>query len=338
MKKTALVTGASGQDGAYLCDFLLKKNYKVIAADRRSSRDTSWRFKFLNIDNKLIKEELDLCEINTIISLFKKYHFDEVYNLAAQSFVKSSFDVPLITSDVNALGVLRLLETIRHFSKKTKFYQASTSEMFGNANKTFQNEKTPFDPQSPYAVSKVFAHNIVNNYRVSYKLYACCGILFNHESPLRGEEFVTRKIVKHAVEVKKGIRKKIILGNIYAKRDWGYAKDYVEAMWLMLQQKKAEDYVICTGKNTTIKEFVNMVFKTLKIKYNWFKIKNKEIAIEKKTKKILVDVNKINFRPSEVNYLKGSFKKAQKNIGWKPNTSLNQLIEIMVSAELKNYK
>ena len=292
MKKIALVTGASGQDGSYLCEFLLKKNYKVIAGDRRSARNTDWRFHFLKIENKIIKEEIDLCDLGSIIRLFKKYKFDEVYNLAAQSFVKSSFDTPMSTSDVNAIGVLRLLETIRHFSKKTKFYQASTSEMFGNINKKIQDETTLFYPRSPYAVSKVFAHHIVKNYRDSHSLFACCGILFNHESPLRGQEFVTRKIVKQSTEVFLGLRKSITLGNIYSKRDWGYAKDYVEAMWLMLQQTKPDDYVIATERNTSIKEFVNKVFKLLKLDIAWKGSGNKEIAVLKKNNQTVVKIDK----------------------------------------------
>lgn len=337
MKKIALVTGASGQDGAYLCEFLLKKKYKVIAADRRSARNTNWRFQFLNIEKKITKEEIDLSDLGSIVSLFKKYRFDEVYNLAAQSFVKSSYNCPMSTSDINAMGVLRLLETIRYYSKKTKFYQASTSEMFGNINKNIQNEVTFFYPRSPYAVSKVFAHHMVKNYRDSYGLFACCGILFNHESPLRGEEFVTKKIIKQATEVFLGLRKKIILGNIYSRRDWGYAKDYVEAMWLMLQQKKPDDFVIATEKNTSIKEFVNKVFKLLNLDIVWKGKGVNEIAVLKKNKQTVVKIDKKFFRPAEVDFLKGSYKKAKKKFGWAPKTSLDEMIKIMLKAELNNH-
>jgi GDPmannose 4,6-dehydratase len=336
-KKIALVTGASGQDGAYLCDFLLKKKYEVVAADRRSSRDNSWRHQYLNIDKKVIKEDFDLLEFNSILKLFKKYKFNEVYNLAAQSFVKSSFEIPLVTSDINSLGVLRILDIIKNYSPKTKLYQASTSEMYGNINSTVQDENTPFNPRSPYAVSKVFAHHIVSNYREAYGLYACSGILFNHESPLRGEEFVTKKIIKNAVEIMRKKRKHLLLGNIYSKRDWGYAKDYVEAMWMMLQQKKPRDYVIATGKNYTIKQFVNYTFKLLGVKIVWRGKGEKEIGINKSNKKILIKINKELFRPSEVNHLKGSFKKSKKILGWKPKTSLKDLIKIMVDAELMNF-
>ena len=336
-KKIALVTGASGQDGAYLCEFLLKKKYKVIAADRRSARNTNWRFQFLNIEKNIIKEEIDLSDLGSIVKLFKEYKFDEVYNLAAQSFVKSSFNSPMSTSDINSMGVLRLLETIRYFSKKTKFYQASTSEMFGNINKKLQDETTLFYPRSPYAVSKVFAHHMVKNYRDSYGLFACSGILFNHESPLRGEEFVTRKIIKQATEVSLGLRKNILLGNIYSKRDWGFAKDYVEAMWLMLQQKKPDDYVIATEKNTSIKEFVNKVFKLLNLDIVWKGKGVNEIALLKKNKQTVVKIDKKFFRPAEVDFLKGSYKKAKKKLGWAPQTSLDEMIKIMLKAELNNY-
>ena len=336
-KKIALVTGASGQDGAYLCDFLLKKKYEVVAADRRSSRDNSWRHQYLNIDKKVIKEDFDLLEFNSILKLFKKYKFNEVYNLAAQSFVKSSFETPLVTSDINSLGVLRILDIIKNYSPKTKLYQASTSEMYGNINSTIQDERTPFCPRSPYAVSKVFAHHIVSNYREAYNLYACSGILFNHESPLRGEEFVTKKIIKNAVEIVHGKRKHLLLGNIYSKRDWGYAKDYVEAMWMMLQQKKPIDLVIATGKNYTIKQFVNYTFKLLGVEIVWRGKGVNEIGINKFNKKILIKISKSFFRPSDVNNLKGSFKKSQKLIGWKPKTHLKDLIKIMLNAELNNY-
>jgi GDPmannose 4,6-dehydratase len=337
MKKIALVTGASGQDGAYLCEFLLKKKYKVIAADRRSSRDNSWRFKKLNIDHKIIKEDFDLLEFNSILRLFKKYKFNEVYNLGAQSFVKSSFDIPLITSNINGLGVLRIIDIIKNYSRKTKFYQASTSEMYGNANSKEQNENTPFSPRSPYGVSKLFAHHIVKNYRESYNLFACSGILFNHESPLRGDEFVTKKIIKNAIEIKLKKRKYMVLGNLYAKRDWGYSKDYVEAMWLMLQQKKPDDYVISTEKNFSIKEFVIFTFKYLGINIIWRGKGLNEKGINKENNKVIVKISKNYFRPAEVNFLKGSSKKARQILRWKPKTSIHKLVKIMIDVELKNY-
>ena len=236
-KKIALITGASGQDGSYLCDFLLKKNYKVIAGDRRSSRNDNWRHNFLNITNKVIYEDFDLTDIDSIYRLLKKYKFNEIYNLAAQSFVKTSFTTPISTSEVTALGTLRILEMIRCLLPKCKFYQASSSEMYGKTKSRSQNENTNFYPRSPYAISKVFAHYATKNYR-SLIIFLLLWHSFNHESPLRGEEFVTRKIVKNLCEIKNGKRKYLELGNLYAKRDWGYAKDYVEAMWKMLQKKR----------------------------------------------------------------------------------------------------
>ena len=237
-KKIALITGASGQDGSYLSEFLLKKNYKVVAGDRRSSRNDNWRHNFLNITNKVTYEDFDLTDIDSIYRLLSKYKFDEIYNLAAQSFVKTSFTTPISTSEVTALGTLRILEMIRCLLPNCKFYQASSSEMYGKTTSKSQNENTSFNPRSPYAISKVFAHYATKNYRESHNIFACSGILFNHESPLRGEEFVTRKIVKNLCEIKIKKRKYLELGNLYAKRDWGYAKDYVEAMWKMLQKKK----------------------------------------------------------------------------------------------------
>ena len=260
-KKIALITGVSGQDGSYLAELLLKKNYKVIGADRRSARSDMWRLKRLNIHNKITIEEMELSEVYEISRLLKKYKFDEIYNLAAQSFVKSSFSSPINTSNTTGLGVLRMLEAIREISPKTKFYQASSSEMFGDVLEKKQSETTPFNPRSPYGVSKLFGHFITKNYRESYNIFAVSGILFNHESPLRGEEFVTRKITKGLIKILQGDLKYLELGNLYSKRDWGYAKEYVVAMWKMLQQKKPQDYVISTGEAYTIKQFINEAIK-----------------------------------------------------------------------------
>ena len=268
-KKIALITGICGQDGAYLAELLLKKNYKVIGADRRSSRNNYWRLKKLKILDKIIIEDFELTEITNIFNLFKKYNFDEVYNLAAQSFVKASFSTPINTADVNSLGVLRILEVIRSQNKKIKFFQASTSEMIGNSINKSQNESAKFDPQSPYGASKVFAHQIVKNYRDAYGLHACSAISFNHESPLRGEEFVTKKIIKNLAEIKKKNISSFEIGNLYAKRDWGYAKDYVEAFWKMLQLKNPDDFVIATGKSYTIKHFLDLSLKKLNFRYKW---------------------------------------------------------------------
>ena len=334
-KKIALITGASGQDGSYLCEFLLKKNYKVIAGDRRSSRNDNWRHNFLNITNKVIYEDFDLTDIDSIYRLLNRYKFNEIYNLAAQSFVKTSFTTPISTSEVTALGALRILEMIRCLLPKCKFYQASSSEMYGKTKSISQNENTNFYPRSPYAISKVFAHYATKNYRESHNIFACSGILFNHESPLRGEEFVTRKIVKNLCEIKIGKRKYLELGNLNAKRDWGYAKDYVEAMWKILQKKRADDYVIATNKAYSIRYFVNQCCKYLKIKLKWAGKGIFEKGIDTNTNKIIIKINPKYFRPAEVSYLKGNYSKAKRELKWRPKTNISKLIKIMIDEELK---
>ena len=336
-KKLALITGVSGQDGAYLAQLLLKKNYRVVGADRRSGRSDMWRLKRLGIDKKIIHEEIELSELYDINRLLKKYKFDEIYNLAAQSFVKSSFNSPISTSNITAIGVIRILETIREINPKIKFYQASSSEMFGEVLEKRQNEKTPFNPRSPYAVAKLYGHYITKNYRESYNLFAVSGILFNHESPLRGEEFVTRKITKGLVSIINGSLKYLELGNIYSKRDWGYAKEYVEAIWKMLQNKKPKDYVISTGETHTIKEFVNEAIKILKIDAKWIGKGLNEKLVDRKSKKIIIKINPKYFRPAEVNLLVGDSNKAKKDLGWKANTKFKKLVDIMVNEELDNY-
>ena len=338
MKKTALITGISGQDGAYLANFLIKKNYKVIGTDRRSARSDNWRLKRLKIDKKIIYEEMELGEIYEIERIIKKYSFSEIYNLAAQSFVATSFKSPLNTSNITGLGTLRILETIRNINPKIKFYQASSSEMFGDVLNKFQNEKTPLNPQSPYAVSKVFSHYITKNYRKSYNMFAVSGILFNHESPLRGEEFVTRKIVRGLVKIIKNDLKVLEVGNINAKRDWGYAKEYVEAMWKMLQQKKPDDYVISTGNSYTIKEFINLTTKYLNLETKWVGKGIKEKLLNKKNNKTLIKINPKYFRPAEVNFLNGDCSKAKKELKWRPKTDLKKLVKIMVDDEINYYK
>lgn len=336
MKKIAIITGASGQDGSYLCEFLLKKKYRVIAADRRSSRSNNWRHKFLNIDDKLTYQDFDLTDNESIVRLIKKYRPHEFYNLAAQSFVSSSFHTPVSTSETTAIGVLKILEAIREYSGKTKFYQASSSEMYGkNYNRT-QNEKTNFYPMSPYAVAKVYGHYITQNYREAYNLFACSGILFNHESPLRGEEFVTRKITKQLCEIYKNKRRIMYLGNIQAKRDWGYAKDYVVGMWKMLQNKTPNDYVLATNKTYSVKQFIEFVCHELKIEIVWKKNKGSFIAFNKLNNKIIIKSNyKADLRPSEVNYLRGDYSKAKKTLKWKPNTNIKKLVKLMVREDLK---
>ena len=336
MVKTALITGISGQDGAYLAKLLLEKKYKVIGTDRRSARSVNWRLNRLGIENKIIHEEMELGEIYEIQRVFKKYKFDEVYNLAAQSFVATSFSSPINTANITGLGSLRILETIRTLNPKIKFYQASSSEMFGDVINKFQNEETPFNPQSPYAISKLFSHYLTKNYRDSYNLYAVSGILFNHESPLRGEEFVTRKIIKGLINILHNKIPFLELGNLYAKRDWGYAKEYVEAMWLMLQQKKPEDFVISTGKTYSIKEFINHATNYLNMDTKWVGKGLNEKLINKKDSKIIIKINKKFFRPAEVNFLKGNYKKALIKLGWQPKTNFRNLIKIMIDEELKN--
>ena len=338
MKKTALITGISGQDGAYLAKFLLSKNYKVIGSDRRSARSDNWRLRRLGIENKIIYEEMELGEIYEIQRVFKKYKLNEVYNLAAQSFVGTSFSSPLNTANITGLGTLRILESIRSSNHKIKFYQASSSEMFGDVLEAKQKESTPLNPQSPYAISKVFSHFLTQTYRNSYGLFACSGILFNHESPLRGQEFVTRKIIIGLVKILKNKIDYFELGNLYAKRDWGYAKEYVEAMWKMLQMKNPDDYVISTGKTYSIKDFINKATKYLGMNVIWKGKGLKERLINKDNNKTIIKINPKYFRPAEVNILKGHSKKAQSKLKWKPKTSLDQLIKIMIDDEIRyNY-
>jgi len=337
-KKTALITGISGQDGAYLAQFLLKKNYKVLGIERRSARSTNWRLEKLSILNKFIIEDCDIKEINNVIRIFKKYKINEVYNLAAQSFVGSSFNNPIETTNVNAIGTLNLLEVIRSQNKNIKFYQASTSEMFGDHGQKNQNELTKFHPRSPYATSKVFSHYTVQNYREAYKIFAVSGILFNHESPLRGEEFITRKISLGLARIINGKQKLLKIGNIYAKRDWGYAKDYVEAMWKMLQTKKPQDFVIATGKTYSVKDFINKCVKILNLKTKWVGKGIKEKLIDLNTNKPLIIIDKKFFRPTEVNILKGNYSKAKKILKWEPKTGINELAKLMLESDLKYSK
>lgn len=337
-KKIALITGISGQDGAYLAKFLLNKNYKVIGTDRRSARSTFWRLKRLGIENKIFYEEMELTENCEIDRLFRKYkNISEVYNLAAQSFVATSFNSPVNTSNVTALGTLRILEAIRNYNPKIRFYQASSSEMYGDVLEKYQNEKTPFNPRSPYSCAKVFAHYITKNYRESYNMFAVSGILFNHESPLRGEEFVTRKITLGLVKILNGDLNCLELGNINAKRDWGYAGDYVELMWAMLQRKKPADYVVATGKDNSIKNFVDECIKVLKVKAKWVGTGKKTRLINLENKKTIIKINPKFFRPAEVNILHGDSRKAQRELKWRPKVNLKMLIKMMIEDEIKFY-
>jgi len=335
MKRVALITGISGQDGSYLAKLLIEKNYTVIGTDRRSSRKNDWRTKKLNIHDKIIFEEMELSEINQINRIFNKYKINEVYNFAAQSFVASSFENPIYTCDINSLGVLRILEVIRNLKFKPKFYQASTSEMFGNSH--LSNYKQ-FNPVSPYGTSKLFAHNIVSNYRDAYKLYAVSGLLFNHESPLRGEEFITRKITLGLAQINSGEKDVIEVGNIQAKRDWGYAEDYVEAIWKMLQQKKPQDYIIGSGKSYSIKNFIDEAVKYCDFETLWVgKGLNKRL-IKKKTKEVVIKINPKFYRPTEIHFLKCNFNNSRKILKWKPKTDFKNLVKIMMLSDLKKEK
>ena len=341
MKKIALIFGITGQDGSYLAEFLLKKNYIVHGVKRRSSSINTGRIDHIYQDphvknRKFILHYGDITDSLSVTRIIKQIKPDEIYNLAAQSHVAVSFDSPEYTANADALGVLRILEAIRFndFIKKTKFYQAGTSELYGRTEKIPQNEKTPFYPASPYGVAKLYAHWITINYREAYNMFAVNGILFNHESPRRGETFVTQKIVQGLCNIKKRKQKTLFLGNLNAKRDWGHAKDYVEAMWLMLQQKKPDDFVISTGKQVSVKYFVNMVAKLLDMKISW-----KGNGINEKAydinKKVIVACDKAYYRPLEVNTLLGSSKKALNKLKWRPKTDLKKLIIEMINEEMK---
>jgi GDPmannose 4,6-dehydratase len=281
---------------------------------------------------------MDLLEYSNVVEVIKEIKPDELYNLAAQSFVAASFKQPLLTAEIDALGVLRILEAVRLFSPKTKVYQASTSEMFGKVQSIPQNEKTPFYPRSPYAVSKLFAHWICVNYRESYDLFVCSGILFNHESPLRGIEFVTRKVSYTVARIYNGFDEKIVVGNLDSKRDWGYAEEYVYGMWLMLQQKKADDYVLATGETHTVREFIEKAFETVGIDIVWKGKGVDEKGYDKKTGKVLVEVSKEFYRPAEVDLLLGDPSKAEKELGWKAKTKFQELVKMMVSADIERIK
>ena len=342
-KKTALITGVTGQDGSYLTDFLLKKNYRVIGVKRRSSSFNTKRIDHVYNDVKQTKNFIpyygDLTDTSNLLRIIQATKPDEIYNLGAQSHVHTSFEIPEYSANADALGTLRLLESIRilKLQNKTRFYQASTSEIFGNTDIP-QNEKTPFKPRSPYAISKLYSYWTTINYRDAYKIFAVNGILFNHESPRRGETFVSRKITRAVAEIFRNKRKFFTLGNLNAKRDWGYAKDYVESMWLMLKAKKPSDYVIATGKSRTVKEFVQEAFKFINIKIAWRGKGLKEVGYNKKNGKILVKVDPVYFRPTDVDELRGNSAKAQKELGWKPKTNFKDLVKEMMISDLKDIK
>ncbi len=342
-RKTAIIFGITGQDGSYLAELLLKKNYIIHGVKRRSSSANTERidhlFDSLNFTSKnFFIHYGDISDGTSTLSIINKVKPDEIYNLAAQSHVRVSFDVPEYTADITALGSLRILEAIRILKlKKTKYYQASSSEMYGLVKKRNSlNELTPFHPRSVYGVSKVFAFHTAVHYREAYGIFASNGILFNHESPRRGPTFVTKKIVQGLVRIKKGYQKKLTLGNLYAIRDWGHAKDYAISMWKILQYKKPDDWVIATNKETTVKKFVEKVAKKLDIKLKWTGKGEREKGIDQESKTVIVEIDKKYFRPSEVDFLKGDFSKAKKLLKWKPIYNTDDLIEDMISSELEN--
>ena len=343
MKKKALIFGVTGQDGSYLAEFLLKKNYLVHGVVRRSSSFNTGRIDHLYQDpheknRKLILHYGDVTDAISVSTLLKEIKPNEIYNLAAQSHVAVSFEVPEYTANADALGALRILEAIKFhkLQKKTKFYQAGTSEMFGKVREVPQNESTPFYPRSPYGVAKVYSHWITVNYREAYNIFACNGILFNHESPVRGETFVTKKIIKALVRINSNKQQKLYLGNIDAKRDWGHAKDYVEAMWKILQLKKPDDFVISTGKQLSVRQFINIVAKKLQINLKWIGKGKNEKAVNLNTKKTIIEIDKKYFRPLDVNTLLGDSRKASKILKWKPKINIEKLIEDMIEFEEKN--
>jgi GDPmannose 4,6-dehydratase len=342
MAKKALITGITGQDGSYLAEFLLEKGYEVHGLVRRTSVIERKRLKkiyhsFQDRDKKLFLHYGDMTDSSSIVRILSEVRPEEIYNLAAQSHVKISFEVPEYTAECDALGVLRLLEAVRQLGlEKTKIYQASTSELFGKVSESPQNEETPFNPQSPYGAAKLYAYWIIKNYREAYGLFACNGILFNHESPRRGENFVTRKITKGVAEIEKGVRKKILIGNLNAKRDWGHAKEYIEAMWLMLQQPKAEDYVIATGETHSVREFIEEAFKVIGIQMVWEGSGKTEKGIDSLSGEVKVEIDPAYFRPLEVDLLKGDITKAKKKLGWEPKVKFRELVRIMVEADLEN--
>jgi GDPmannose 4,6-dehydratase len=340
--KIALITGITGQDGAYLAEFLLQKGYEVHGIKRRSSSFNTERIDHLYEDPHKEGARFhlhygDLTDSTNLIRILNEVQPDEIYNLGAQSHVQVSFEMPEYTADVDGLGTLRLLEAIRilKMEKKVRFYQASTSELFGKVQEIPQRETTPFYPRSPYACAKLFAYWIVVNYRESYGMYACNGILFNHESPIRGETFVTRKVTRAAARIKMGLQNKLYMGNLDAKRDWGFAGDYVQLMWLMLQQEQPDDYVMATGVTTSVRDFITMAFHETGIELDWVGKGIDEKGIDRATGRVLVEIDPRYFRPAEVDLLIGDPSKAIAKLGWKPVVTLPELVKMMVQADLE---
>ena len=341
MKKKALIFGITGQDGSYLAELLLKKKYLVHGVKRRSSSINTFRVDHIYQDPQIKSRNFflhygDITDSTSVSKIIESIRPHEIYNLAAQSHVAVSFEVPEYTANADALGTLRILEAIKFhkLEKKTKFYQAGTSEMYGKVQETPQNEKTNFYPLSPYGVAKLYAHWITKNYREAYNIFGCNGILFNHESPRRGETFVTKKIIRALVKIKMGKQKKLFLGNLDSKRDWGHARDYVVAMWKILQQKKPDDFVIATGKQLSIRQFINLVARKLNFNIVWRGKGISEKGFDLNTKKNIILIDKNYIRPLDVNTLLGNAAKARKQLSWKPKTNIDQLIEEMISEEL----
>ena len=340
--KKALISGITGQDGSYLAELLLGKGYEVHGIVRRSSSFNTGRIDHIINDEKY-KDKFffhhgDVTDASNLNRLLEKIHPHEIYNLAAQSHVKVSFEIPDYTAQVDALGTLRFLDAIRKTDLQTKFYQASTSELYGNVQEIPQTEKTPFHPRSPYGVAKLYGYWIIINYREAYDIFACNGILFNHESPRRGETFVTRKITRAAARIKEGLQDALYLGNLDAKRDWGYAPEYVEGMWQILQQDHPDDYVIATGENHTIREFAEVAFKELDIEIEWQGTGENEMGVDSKTGRKIIGIDEKYYRPTEVEHLLGDAKKAKEELGWQPKTNFGDLVKIMVHADWKKVK
>jgi len=341
--KRALITGVTGQDGSYLTELLLEKGYEVHGIIRRSSSFNTARVDHLYSNSEIFNRRFfthygDLTDSSNLNRILERVQPDEIYNLAAQSHVRVSFEVPEYTAEVDALGTLRFLDAIKDLGIKTHFYQASTSELYGKAQEIPQTESTPFYPRSPYGVAKVYGYWIVINYREAYTIFACNGILFNHESPRRGETFVTRKITRAAARIKLGHQEFLTLGNLDAKRDWGYAPEYVEAMWLMLQQPEPDDFVIATGETHSVREFVEVAFKELGLEIAWEGEKERELGLDRATGKPLIKIDPIYYRPTEVDILMGNPIKAKVQLGWEPKVKFDELARLMVRADLEKVK
>lgn len=334
MARRALITGISGQDGAYLAQLLLEKGYEVYGAYRRSASVSMWRLEELGLAGQVKLVPFELLEFNNIAQVITKVMPDEVYNLAAQSFVGTSFDQPLFTGDVDALGVLRILEALRQFRPEARFYQASTSEMFGKVQDIPQTEATPFYPRSPYGVAKLYGHWITINYREAHGLYCTCGILFNHESPLRGTEFVTRKITSTLARIRRGSDEILELGNLEARRDWGFAGDYVRGMWMMLQQDEGDDFVLSTGTNRSVREFAEAAAAAVDLDLEWQGSGADTTARERASGRLILRINPEFYRPAEVDVLLGDPAKARDKLGWSPEVNFEGLVEMMVKADL----